>query len=685
MIRLLTNQPVFDLPPELLATFSLKSAPVDAESVQENAKVSVTVTSHAGPIDKSSSLEDDSSNVAIGTTTSCSLCQVTSGNVQEQREHIRSDHHRYNLRAKLRGAPTFSETEFNQKIGEIDESLSGSDSSEESSDEDDKDTSRTDDDNTLAALLKRQVKFPTVKEEQGEVEQSSLMRHTTIWFSSSLFSSTISLGIYRVLFSETELNEPGTLCDSIRRKQYPSVSPQQAHSQSTSSSALDAQGPYYFLCMVGGGHFAAMVVSLVTELSKRPGTNVSNIIDHKPRVIAHKTIHRYTTRRKQGGAQSAMDNSKGPASTAGSSLRRHNEDVLRNEVRDLLGEWKRYINGAERLFIRATGKTNRSFLFSSDDRQLLDPRDRRLRGFPFSTKRATQSELMRAFTELTGVKVSRVDEVALAAAAEKQAQKAAEAEAERLRKSTIQKEKATPRLSPEEEEHMLHTTQIQALIRRSKIPALLSYISNNSIPPTFTFHPSPGISQKQQQEQPSYQHVNTPLHLAAHSSSPLIVDALLLKAHLDPTSTNSNGKTAFEIAGDRPTRDAFRVARHELGESAWDWNMAHIPPGVAREDVKHRAAAEKEAAEAAEKERRKAEIERLRREDEQKASEMEQRKNKGGRSLASTVEKSWTEKREEEMRGMTPEMRTRIERERRARAADERFRRAQQMGRGGRS
>jgi hypothetical protein len=41
------------------------------------------------------------------------------------------------------------------------------------------------------------------------------------------------------------------------------------------------------------------------------------------------------------------------------------------------------------------------------------------------------------------------------------------------------------------------------------------------------------------------------------------------------------------------------------------------------------------------------------------------------------AEKTGAEKREEEMRGMTPEMRMRLERERRARAAEERIRRMQ--------
>ena len=74
--------------------------------------------------------------------------------------------------------------------------------------------------------------------------------------------------------------------------------------------------------------------------------------------------------------------------------------------------------------------------------------------------------------------------------------------------------------------------------------------------------------------------------------------------------------------------------------------------------------------------RRKAELDRLKREEAERAAQTEQRKNAGGRTLGA-LEKTPAEKREEEMRGMAPEMRMRLERERRARAAEERIRRMQ--------
>lgn len=42
----------------------------------------------------------------------------------------------------------------------------------------------------------------------------------------------------------------------------------------------------------------------------------------RDKMIAHKAFHRYVVRAKQGGAQSANDNAKGPAHSAGAALRR---------------------------------------------------------------------------------------------------------------------------------------------------------------------------------------------------------------------------------------------------------------------------------------------------------------------------------------------------------------------------
>lgn len=636
-INFLSFFQVYNLPRELLGTLTTKAGE-QVTSLETNTE------------DVRKNLDSEIENHLVSKSTSCGLCSISFLGVQEHRDHVRSDHHRYNVKAQLRGNRTLNEAEFNKAIGELDESISGSESSE---DEDDEQGELQSADATLGVLLKKQARISEAnRDDEQAPKNASTGRSPLFWLSSSLLPSSVSLGIYRALFTRAEQDEPGHLVDSLRKKQLSPIYPQRNNSSVPENPPPTA--PHVFLCMIGGGHFAAMLVSLAPEIQRRQG----GVEERQARVIAHKTFHRYTTRRKQGGSQAASDSAKGAAHSAGSSLRRYNEAALEKEIRELLGEWRQMIDKAELLFIRATGSTNRRILFGAYEGQFLKQNDPRLRGFPFSTRRATQAELMRCFKELTRVKVSRVVEAALAAEAKQR---------EAVSKpSTPVPRQQKPKISKEDEATMLHTTQIQALIRRSKIPALMSYISKNSIPASFRFKPS---------DSPQNFRCPTPLHFAANTNSSSVVLALLTKAGFDPTAVNDEGKTPFELAGDRATRNAFRIARHELGESSWNWDASHIPSALSKEDVDSRMERERKVAQEEEANRRKTEMERLRREEAERAACAQPQKT-GGRTLGA-IEKTAADKREEEMRGMTPEMRMRLERERRARAAEERIRRMQ--------
>ncbi|KAJ6110306.1 hypothetical protein N7486_002541 [Penicillium sp. IBT 16267x] len=623
---------VYDLPPELLATLTTKTEhqPLDDPTPDISARDS-----------------EAAQDLSIATSSSCALCGVSYINVQEQRSHVRSDHHRFNIKAQLRGNAPLDENQFAKAIGELDESLSGSESSE--SDKEEADGSA---DTTLTALLKKQAKLSGNNGEDETVVKKGAAKNPLFWLSSSGLPSNKSLGVYRAIFSAAEQNEPGHLVETIRKKQ---LAPVKARTNNAQGQDPAASGAHIFMCMIGGGHFAAMLVSLAPEIHRKQG----GVEERQARVIAHKTFHRYTTRRKQGGSQSASDASRGAAHSAGSSLRRYNEAALEKDIRELLIDWRKMIDTAEVLFIRAVGNTNRKILFDKHEGQVLKQNDPRIRGFPFNTRRATQAELMRSFKELTRVKVSEIDEAALAAAAVAAKQK------EEAKQPTPRPQPQKPKLSKEEGAALLHTSQIQALIRRSKVPALMSYISTNSISSSFVFQPA---------DSPQNFRCPMPIHLAANLNSPAMVSALLTRAQADPTVVNNEGRTPFELAGDRATRDAFRIARHELGESKWDWTAAKVPSAVSKADAESRADRERVAAEEEENNRRKAELKRLQKEDAEKAAKQAYRP--GGRTVGA-VEKTAAEKRDEETRGMTPEMKMRLERERRARAAEERFRRMQ--------
>jgi hypothetical protein len=654
---------VYDLPREILDTIQLK------DDYEAPAELETPSTPQPSAQDEPSSIDSSTSKPGI----TCTLCGLSFANVQEQRSHARSDIHGYNMKQRLRGQKAVNETEFEKLVGDLDESISGSDSESDSESEEDdaSKTSKTTGSN-LSALLKRQanIEEPEEAETYGKKRKRGAGKAPVIWFKTPHLPSNTSLGIYRALFSQVEQQRLPEIVEAIHKKQLSSAPPPAPAKTDDDDGGVplpktEVLGPHIFLCMIGGGHFAAMIVSLKPKVTKVHGNT-----ERQATVIAHKTFHRYTTRRKQGGAQSAADNAKGGIHSAGSSLRRANEIALETDIHQLLIDWKSMIDTSELLFIRASGTTNRRVLFGPYDGQVLRSDDPRNRGFPFSSRRATQAELIRCFTELTRVKVSVIDEAALAAAAaeaEAEAQRATAAAATKAQAAAAKSAK-TER-SAEEEAALLHTTQIEALIRRSKAPALLSYLSTNSLSADFEFYPP--FSQ-------AHHHASSPLHLAASINSPAIVTALLLKAKADPSHLNGDAKPAIDLAGDRATRDAFRLCRSELGESAWDWAAAHVPDPLTRAAVEERDAHEKEEAASAEAERRKVELERIKEEDKRKkdarkAAGVDRIERKHGKGKAVSASVTAEDRREQEARGMTPEMQMRLEREKRAKAAEERM------------
>jgi hypothetical protein len=263
---------------------------------------------------------------------------------------------------------------------------------------------------------------------------------------------------------------------------------------------------------------------------------------------------------------------------------------------------------------------------------------------------------MRSFIELTRLKIREVDPSAASPAPEAKSS---------AQDSPSKPVKPTPaRLSDEEETALLHTTQLQALIRRSKLPALISYLTTNSLSPDFRFYPS---------DTQQNHHAPTLLHLAAAQNSATLVTGLLVRGGANPGITTAEGRVPFELAGDRVTRDAFRVARSELGESKWDWETAKVPAALSKEEATKRDERDRTENETKEAERRKAEEERLR----VQGPKVDKATKAGGILGANAAKKTAQEKREDEAKGLTPEQKMRLDRERRARAAEERIRRMQ--------
>lgn len=568
---------------------------------------------------------------------SCGLCNISFNSSDDHRYHVQSDLHNYNSRRRIQGLTSISESEFVN----LDEALTDSGpESDASSENDDKDTK-------VGALSDMYVRQDSSRNENdAEMPGKQAGTGPLLWFSTPLLPPNHFLGIYKVLFTSVELAS-SNYGNVLRQKQLQPIPKKPINCENGDALVSCVKNSVQmFLCMIGGGHFASMVVYICPKQEKDP----SGDEELRVTISAHKTFHRYTTRRKQGGSQSTNDSAKGAAHSAGANIRRYNEAALETEVRALLKEWRAMIDESELLFVRATGTRNRRIVYGPYDEQVLRIDDPRNRSFPFSTRRATQAELMRAFAKLTRPKISEIRDAPRGAnmAEQKVAQKMPILKSHGL---------VDPKPSNEEEEALHHTFQLQTLIKRSKAPAVLKYLFTNSLCPDYQFSPP---------TDPAHYHASTPLHLATSISTAPVIHALLTKANANPTALNGEGRPPFDLAGDRATRDAYRVARFELGEDKWNWEAAHCPPPLPKADADRREAERRELGRI-ESAHRTAETNSLARE---KFRSCNDRASISSPLTMTTVK----EEREQETRGLTSQMKVTLERERRARAAEERIR-----------
>lgn len=430
------------------------------------------------------------------------------------------------------------------------------------------------------------------------------------WYTTSVAPSPTKVGVYTALYPTVETTLSSMQITTMREDRT------------------------IAMFMVGGGHFQGSIISLTESSAEKCVVKTS------------KGFHRYTTRRKQGGAQSANDSAKGAAKSAGAQIRRYNEIALAEDIKGLLQEWKAMLAKVDIILIRAGGQSSKKLLYENG----LDKTDVRIRGFPLNTRRATQAEVIRSFHILTRLQIGSVED-----------------DIQHIKPAT----KPIPaRVIPVEVKAdpiaVEHTDKLVALIKKQKVPAIRTYLRDHHIDVnTFKLEPKK-----------IYVHSPTLLHYAsAMEANPVIFELLNLGA--DPRDANSENKTAFEVAGSKSSRDVFRIWRGTEGnEHIWDWDAAKIPVGLSAEQIKARKikeAEEKAREDSAEEERRKLEM--LRLEDEAaKAKEQEQleadRKRGPGRSLAVGVMGTSSST---SLEGLTPQMRQKIERERRARAAEARF------------
>ena len=183
--------------------------------------------------------------------------------------------------------------------------------------------------------------------------------------------------------------------------------------------------------------------------------------------------------------------------------------ALEQEIKELIQSWESELKECQYIFMKASVK-NRKIMVNGDSP--LKPKDPRLMTLPFNTRRPTSSELKRSWAELTYLKIIDDPKNELKMLEEKEKKLK---ELELLKKSKTQAQSSTlvetVKLTPEE----MQSEEIVGLIKKSKIPALMTYIKKHKLNPNQILLP-----------EDKYQGM-TMLHYASQQGQKQMVYALL--------------------------------------------------------------------------------------------------------------------------------------------------------------
>lgn len=583
--------------------------------------------------------EAKAADAKVATSLHCNTCNIDLSEREAQRQHYQSELHACNIKRKFHGKAPLSEAELESSgtseiapqqqpersvspIREGAEDASGSDQENSSdSDKDDDDLYKTDTPSLVVATA----------EEEEDADAVARISHIANQTPFALFKSQLInnkndvFGAYKALFNEEQIEDP--------------LSTLTQWSQDVDATS----GKFSAIFMIGGGHFAGAIVSH-QRLSVKGNAKKQDVSQQEQAVLflEHKTFHRYTTRRKQGGSQSTMDNAKGKANSAGSTLRRYNEAALKVDVQTLLKEWKPYLDRCENIFMRARSVQDRKIFL---DEEILDKNDKRIKNLPFTTGRPTVGELKRAWCELAYLKITQRPKPIVVKATLPTPQP---------KKETNKQKQDEKKLSQEDKQ----TDEIVQLLKKGRAPLLIAYIRKNKIDKDFTLSP-----------ETKYGATPTMLHFAAQNGLKQMVMILLTNLKCSPCIKNANGKTAWDLAKIDTVKQAFQIARNTLGEDFTSWEDAHVAEPLSREaaDEINLQAEEQEKKEA--KEIVKKELQHVK----ERQQEDYEKKNGKGHKLTSTPIVPPISM-EQNLNSLSDAQKMRLMREQRARAAEARMR-----------
>jgi hypothetical protein len=225
---------------------------------------------------------------------------------------------------------------------------------------------------------------------------------------------------------------------------------------------------------------------------------------------------------------------------------------------------------------------------------------------------------------------------------------------------------AVPKLSPEQEALRERRRRLFDMVRKGKLEPLLPFWAKYK----------DDLGELRVQDGEGEGRGMSLLALASSSGQEDVVQWLLEDVRADPTepAVVDSKRTAYDVASTKDVRNVFRRCAHANAEW-WDWTgAAHVPSGLT-EEMEAEQGKRKTERRKGMKEKAK-EREKLRAEKEPEDDEVQvpvvqvpAAPSSGPQRLGGAGARQT-----DNLAGLTPEMRARIERERRARAAEARLR-----------
>ena len=303
---------------------------------------------------------------------------------REQRDALKSDLGRYNLRRRRQGRAPLTEDEFDAMIaagGDEVSSISGSDDSDSDSDSDD------DDDDAGGATKDPTEAYTAVR---GAAEGA------------------------RVVFKDDSAGDAYAVWRCVLERDGKNSRTLDADSAVRALKTLRDDAKPWAVVLARGGHFAASVFDPTKfaggaksgeRVEKKPKGPIENAVPPAAAIV-HKTFHRYVVRAKAGGRQSTKDAGGGKTiKSAGSSMRRANERALEEEIRACLSGWNETLERCALVFVAAS-KTDQKTLFDAPGKgkePCLGRGNDKIRRVPFATRRPTFNETRRVVARLASV------------------------------------------------------------------------------------------------------------------------------------------------------------------------------------------------------------------------------------------------------------------------------------------